>query len=139
MLCLSIQRLSHNRYMSVLIKQRLTLSCGVLGGGGIPIKKRINLIPLRQRIRDFESGGVLCIKPHLCKSSQDRGVPAPVSVCSKCEVQSECRSDGYLSQTPLAQSAQVLCIAQPKLFLILCIRGSFVSCPKGSRRIGSVW
>ena len=98
---------------------------------GYTDKKRINLIPLRQRIRDFESGGVLCIKPHLCKSSQDRGVPAPVSVCSKCEVQSECRSDGYLSQTPLAQSAQVLCIAQPKLFLDPLHKGFFRELSKG--------
>ena len=98
---------------------------------GYTDKKRINLIPLRQRIRDFESGGVLCIKPHLCKSSQDRGVPAPVSVCSKCEVQSECRSNGYLSQTPLAQKSQVLCIAQPKLFLDPLHRGFFRELSKG--------
>ena len=98
---------------------------------GYTDKKRINLIPLRQRIRDFESGSVLCIKPHLCKSSQDRGVPAPVSVCSKCEVQVSCRSDGYLSQTPLAQSAQVLCIAQPKLFLDPLHRGFFRELSRG--------
>ena len=80
-------------------------------------KKQINLIPIRQRIRAFERGDLLCIKPHLCKNAQDQGIPAPVAVCATCEVQSKCRSDGYLSQTPIAQNAQVLCIAQPKLFL----------------------
>ena len=88
-------------------------------------KKKINLIPIRERIRAFERGDVLCIKPHLCKSSQDRGVPAPVSVCFKCEVQASCRSDGYLSQTHIAQKTQVLCIAQPKLFLDPLHRGFF--------------
>ena len=101
------------------------------GYGGSEDRKRINLIPLRQRIRDFQSGDVLCIKPHLCKASQDRGVPAPVSVCSSCEVQASCRSDGYLSQTPLAQKSQVLCIAQPKLFLDPLHRGFFRELSKG--------
>ena len=58
-------------------------------------------------------------------------MPAPVSVCSKCEVQSECRSNGYLSQTPLAQKSQVLCIAQPKLFLDPLHRGFFRELSKG--------
>ena len=94
-------------------------------------RKKINLIPLHQRIRDFERGNVLCIKPHLCKKAQDKGVPAPVAVCSTCELQSKCRSDGYLSQTPTAQKTQVLCIAQPKLFLDPLHRGFFRELSRG--------
>ena len=40
---------------------------------GYQNKKQVNLIPLRQRIRAFERGDLLCIKPHLCKASQDPG------------------------------------------------------------------
>ena len=94
-------------------------------------KKQINLIPIRQRIRAFERGDVLCIKPHLCKNAQDQGIPAPVAVCATCEVQSKCRSNGYLSQTPIAQSAQVLCIAQPKLFLDPLHSGFFRELSRG--------
>ncbi len=94
-------------------------------------KTPVNLIPLRQRIRAFERGDLLCIKPHLCKNAQDQGIPAPVAVCATCEVQSKCRSDGYLSQTPIAQSAQVLCIAQPKLFLDPLHRGFFRELSRG--------
>lgn len=94
-------------------------------------RKRVHLIPIRERIRSFERGDVLCIKPHLCKNAQDKGIPAPVAVCSSCEVQSECRSDGYLSQRPLAQKTQVLCIAQPKLFLDPLHRGFFRELSKG--------
>ena len=94
-------------------------------------KKQINLIPIRQRIRAFERGDLLCIKPHLCKNAQDQGIPAPGAVCATCEVQSKCRSDGYLSQTPIAQNAQVLCIAQPKLCLDPLHRGFFRELSQG--------
>ena len=94
-------------------------------------KKTVHLIPLRQRIRDFERGDLLCIKPHLCKNAQDKGIPAPVAVCSTCEVRDKCRSDGYLSQTGIAQSSQVLCIAQPKLFLDPLHRSFFRELSRG--------
>ena len=94
-------------------------------------RKRVSLIPIHERRRSFERGDVLCIKPHLCKAAQDRGVPAPVAVCSTCEVQSDCRSTRYLSQMPNAQNTQVLCIAQPKLFLDPLHRGFFRELSKG--------
>ena len=94
-------------------------------------KSQVSLISLRQRIRDFQRGDVLCINPHLCKASQDRGVPASVAVCSQCEVQSECRQSGYLSQIPIAQNAHVLCIAQPKLFIDPLYRGFFRKLSRG--------
>ena len=94
-------------------------------------RKRVSLIPIHERRRSFERGDVVCIKPHLCKAAQDRGVPAPVAVCSTCEVQSDCRSTRYLSQMPNAQNAQVLCIAQPKLFLDPLHRGFFRELSKG--------
>ena len=43
----------------------------------------------------------------------------------------KCRSNRYLSQTPIAQSAQVLCIAQPKLFLDPLHRGFFRELSQG--------
>ena len=98
---------------------------------GYQNKKQVNLIPLRQRIRAFERGDLLCIKPHLCKASQDRGVTAPVAVCSRCEVQDACRAKGYLSQTEIAQQTQALCIAQPKLFIDPTYRGFFKQLSKG--------
>ena len=94
-------------------------------------KQQVALIPVRERIRKFERGDVLCIKPHLCKKAQDQGVPAPITVCSTCEVQAECRSNRYLSQTPIAQSAQVLCITQRKLFLDPLHRGFFRELSQG--------
>ena len=94
-------------------------------------RKRVSLIPIHERRRSFERGDVLCIKPHLCKAAQDRGVPAPVAVCSTCEVQRDCRSTRYLSQMPNAQNAQVLCIAQPKLFLDPLHRGFFRELSRG--------
>ena len=90
---------------------------------GYKDKSQVSLIPLRERIRLFERSDVLCIKPHLCKASQDRGVPAPVAVCSTCEVRDTCISEKYLSQTQDAQKTQVLCIAQPKLFIDPLYRG----------------
>ena len=98
---------------------------------GYSEKNSVSLTPIRERIREFERGDLLCIKPHLCKNAQDKGIPAPVAVCSKCEVHEKCRSDGYLSQTPLAQKTQVLCIAQPKLFLDPLHRGFFRELSKG--------
>ena len=94
-------------------------------------RQQVSLIPIRERIRSFQQRDVLCIKPHLCKNAQDKGVPAPVAVCSTCEVRDKCRSDGYLSQTPIAQSSQVLCIAQPKLFLDPLHRGFFRQLSQG--------
>ena len=101
------------------------------GYGSSENRKRVNLIPLRERIKAFDKGEVVCIKPHLCKASQDRGVPAPVAVCSTCEVRDKCVEKRYLSQTPLAQSSQVLCIAQPKLFIDPLYRGFFRQISKG--------
>ena len=98
---------------------------------GYSEKNSVSLIPIRERIREFERGDLLCIKPHLCKNAQDRGVPAPVAICSTCEVRDKCRSNGYLSQTPIAQSSQVLCIAQPKLFLDPLHRGFFRELSRG--------
>lgn len=94
-------------------------------------RKRVSLIPIHELRRSFKHGDVLCIKPHLCKAAQERGVPAPVAVCSTCEVQSDCRSTRYLSQMPNAQNAKVLCIAQPKLFLDPLHRRFFRELSKG--------
>ena len=58
-------------------------------------------------------------------------MPAPVAVCSTCEVRDKCREKGYLSQTPKAQDSQVLCIAQPNLFLDPLHRGFFRQLSKG--------
>lgn len=94
-------------------------------------RKKVNLIPLRERIRKFEQGDVFCIKPHLCKASQDRGVPAPVAVCHTCEVRDKCVEKRYLSQTQTAQKSQVLCIVSPKLFIDPLHRGFFRQISKG--------
>ena len=104
----------HNRFNAARDSH---CSFGDLAGSGITNKSSISLIPLRERIRDFERGDVMCVKPHLCEAAQKRGVPAPVAVCSECEVRNACREKRYLSQIPKAQQTQVLCIAQPKLFI----------------------
>ena len=98
---------------------------------GYSDKSQVSLIPLRERIRAFKRGDIMCVKPHLCNAAQKRGVPAPVAVCSKCEVWAECIEKRYLSQTPKAQETQVLCIAQPNLFLDPLHRGFFRQLSKG--------
>ena len=96
-----------------------------------PKEKKVSLIPLRERIRKFERGDVYCIKPHLCKAAQNRGVPAPIAVCYSCEVREKCKEKRYLSQTQMAQKSQVLCIAQAKLFINPLHRGFFRQISKG--------
>ena len=99
---------------------------------GYQKKRQVNLIPLRTRINDFHRGELLCIKPHLCEAAHQRGVPAPVAVCSTCEVRDTCFQKGYLSQIPKAQQTQALCIAQPKLFIDPLYRGFFTELSKGA-------
>lgn len=95
-------------------------------------KGQVNLIPLRTRINAFHRGEQLCIKPHLCDAAHQRGVRAPVAVCSTCEVRDDCFQKGYLSQIPKAQQAEALCIAQPKLFIDPLYHGFFSELSKGT-------
>ena len=69
------------------------------------------------RISEFQRGELMCIRPELCDASQRRGVPARVGVCPGCPMYNACINKGHLSQTSVAQASQVLCIAQPKLFI----------------------
>ena len=94
-------------------------------------KNRVTDRSLQERIRAFERGEILCIKPHLCKASQARGIPAPVAICSTCEVKEQCGRDGYLSQTAVAQNSQVLCISHPNLFIDPASKGFFQELSKG--------
>ena len=94
-------------------------------------KNRVTDRSLQERIRAFERGEILCIKPHLCKASQARGIPAPVAICATCEVKEQCGRDGYLSQTAVAQNSQVLCISHPNLFIDPASKGFFQELSKG--------
>ena len=84
-----------------------------------------DVAPVEKRVRAFELGKVVCINPLLCEVSQQKGISARVAVCTHCPVQAECQKIGYLSQIPAAQRTQVLCIAQPKLFIDPSFAGFF--------------
>ena len=99
---------------------------------GYEKRGQVSLIPLQTRINKFNRGELLCIKPHLCDAAHNNGVPAPIAVCSTCEVREACFQKGYLSQIPKAQQTQALCIAQPKLFIDPTYRGFFAELSKGA-------
>ena len=77
------------------------------------------------RISKFQRGELMCIRPEFCDASQQRGIPARVGVCPGCPMYNACIDKGHLSQTSVAQTSQVLCIAQPKLFIDPQYRGFF--------------
>ena len=92
---------------------------------GYTSRDAVSQIPLSSRVRDFQSGAKMCIKPHVCEASQDKGIPAPVGVCRRCDYNEDCRSHGYLSQYDKASVSQVLCIAHPSLFIDRSFAGFF--------------
>lgn len=91
----------------------------------------VPLMSEQDRIRAFYRGEILCIRAELCEASRARGVPARVSICPPCPMFEECKQTRYLAQTTEAQATQVLCIAQPKLFIDPHFSGFFKELSKG--------